>query len=64
VATTLSSRSVKRLPASLSDPKLPLGHRTAGRRARCDPWVGSPTMSSSETIHGVVPPCEGSVSVR
>src|SRR5579883_1883222 len=33
-ATTVSSRSAYRLPASLSEPKLPLRHSTAGRRAR------------------------------
>ena len=34
VATTVSSRSAKRLPASLSDPKLPFRHSTAGRTSR------------------------------
>lgn len=33
-ATTVSSRSANRLPDSLSEPKLPLRHSTAGRSAR------------------------------
>ena len=36
VATTVGSRSANRLPAALSDPKLPLRHNTAGRKARSD----------------------------
>ena len=42
VAATVSSRSAKRLPASRSDPKLPLRLSTAGRKARSDTlFVGS-----------------------
>ncbi len=36
VATAVNSRSAKRLPASLSEAKLPLRHSTTGRRARSD----------------------------
>jgi len=34
VTATVSSRSANRLPASLSEPKLPSRHSTAGRKAR------------------------------
>src|SRR5581483_6856720 len=51
VATTVSSRSAKRLPASLSDPKLPLRHSTAGRTARSAPLFVGSTPSTRAKVH-------------
>jgi hypothetical protein len=51
VATTVSSRSANRLPASLSDPKLPLRHSTAGRRARSAPLLVGSTPSARAKVH-------------
>src|SRR3954467_7994999 len=50
-ATTVNSRSAKRLPAWLSEPKLPLRHSTAGRRARSDTLLVGSTPSSRAKVH-------------
>src|SRR5207253_9854418 len=51
VATTVSSRSANRLPAALSDPKLPLRHSTAGRKARSDTLLVGSTPSTWAKLH-------------
>ena len=50
-ATTVSSRSATGLPAWLSEPKLPLGHSTAGRRARSDTLLVGSTPSTRAKVH-------------
>src|SRR5207237_7889110 len=50
-ATTVRSRSANRLPASLSAPKLPLRHNTAGRRARSDTLLVGSTPSTRAKVH-------------
>src|SRR5262249_33816275 len=47
VATTASSRSTNRLPASLSEPKQPLRHSTAGRRV--------PTLAAASIARPTAP---------
>src|SRR5919199_1665542 len=51
VATTVNNRSANRLPASLSDPKLPLRQSTAGRRARSARLLVGSTPSTREKVH-------------
>jgi len=51
VATTVSNRSANRLPASLSEPKLPFRHRTAGRRARSDTLLVGSTPTIRAKVH-------------
>src|SRR5215213_5333457 len=51
VAATASDRSAKRLPPSLSDPKLPLRHNTAGRKARSATLLVGSTPSTRAQVH-------------
>src|SRR5205823_14381476 len=50
-ATTVSTRSANRLPASLSAPKLPLRHSTAGRKARSAPLLVGSSPSTCANVH-------------
>jgi hypothetical protein len=49
-ATTVNSRSANRLPVSLSEPKLPLRHSTAGRKARSDTLLVGSTPSTRAKV--------------
>src|SRR5947207_12293988 len=51
-ATIVSSRSANRLPASLSEPKLPFRHSTAGRNARSAPLF----VGRLDTVHAGTSP--------
>src|SRR6266851_9038136 len=50
-AAAVNSLAAKRLPASLSDPKLPLRHSTAGRNARSDTLLVGSTPSTRAKVH-------------
>src|SRR3954452_5704489 len=50
-ATTVSRRSANRLPAALSDPKLPLRHSTTGRSARSATLLVGSTPSTRVKVH-------------
>ncbi len=50
-ATTVSSRSTNRLPASLSDPKPPLRHRTTGCKTRFATSLVGSTPSTRAKVH-------------
>ena len=50
-ATTVSSRSANRQPASLSDPKLPLRHSTAGRKGRSAILFVGSTPATRAEVH-------------
>jgi hypothetical protein len=50
-ATTVRSRSPNRLPASLSDPKLPFRQSTAGRKAHSAPLLVGSTPSTRANVH-------------
>ena len=52
VATTVSNHSANRAPASLSVPKLPFRHSTAGRNARSATLLVGPTPSTRAKVHG------------
>jgi hypothetical protein len=43
----VSSRSANRLPASLSDPKLPLRHGTVAHHSTNAAWTGAGTVAHS-----------------
>ena len=48
---TVNNRSANRQPAPLSEPKLPLRHKTAGRRARSDTLLVGSTPSTRAKVH-------------
>src|SRR5215212_3300956 len=51
VAPTVNKRSTNRLPASLSEPKLPLRHSTAGRKARSETLFVGSTPPTRAKVH-------------
>ena len=57
VATTVSTRSASRLPAALSDPKLPLRHNTTGRKARAHTLFVGATLSTGAMAQGAATGC-------
>lgn len=51
VATTVNIRSANRLPALLSEPKLPLRHSTAGHSTRSATLFVGSTPSTRANVH-------------